>query len=403
MLPRNKLDIGWSDLLFGISCCLHPGDRAVVQRRVEELWSPDGDAVACLSVRSAFDLLLQSLAWPPGSEILVSALTIRDMVRVIEAHRLVPVPIDLDMDSLSVKTQTLSRVVNGATKGILVAHLFGSRMPLDQLGVIAKRLGLYLIEDCAQAYAADGYRGHPCSDVSLFSFGPIKTNTALGGGIARIQDPAVRAQLKALQAGCPIQSRGRFLRRLLQYTVLKSLTYKPMFTGFRAGCELFGWSHDQIINGAVRGFPGPNFFQQIRKQPSYPLLALLERRLRESDDRGIRARVSVAETAIRLMPHVRRPGTSAQHHTHWIFPVLNESPNKLVEHLWRKGFDATRGASNLYAVPPPARHLDSTAEEALTVMEQILYLPVYAGLSDRDLETLASAIISFNQPGGTPS
>jgi perosamine synthetase len=152
----------------------------------------------------------------------------------------------------------------------------------------------------------------------------------------------------------------------------------------------------------VRGFPGPDFFQQIRKQASFPLLTLLERRLRESDSKGISMRVSVAETASRLMPQIRRPGVSAQRHTHWIYPVMDESPDELVEYLWQKGFDATRGASNLYAVPSPASHPDSTPKEALNVMEQILYLPVYAGVTDRDLKTLARVITSYKQHQDEP-
>jgi hypothetical protein len=58
MLPRNKLDIGWSDLLFGIRRCFWPKSREVVQRAVEDYWSPNSDSIACLSVRSGFDLLL---------------------------------------------------------------------------------------------------------------------------------------------------------------------------------------------------------------------------------------------------------------------------------------------------------------------------------------------------------
>lgn len=375
----------------------------MAQKRVEGFWSPEDDAVACLSVRSGFDQLLEALAWPPGSEILVSALTIRDMARIVEAHRLVPVPIDLDMDSLSVKIRELPSAMGSSTKGLLVAHLFGSRMPLDELASVAKRLGLYLIEDCAQSYARDGYRGSPASDAVLFSFGPIKTATALGGGIVRIQDPAIRAKVKALQAGLPIQSRGRFLRRLLLYTALKCLTYKGPFTAFRLGCGLLRRSHDEIINGSVRGFPGPDFFRQIRQQPSYPLLALLERRLHQSDRIDIQARVSAAETAIRLMPHLRHPGTSAQYHTHWLFPARSESPDKLVEHLWRNGFDATRGASNLFAVPAPGPHPDLRPSESLKFMEQVLYLPVYAGVSDRELRALAEAVNRFEQLADTQS
>ncbi|HCK72012.1 MAG TPA: aminotransferase DegT, partial [Planctomycetaceae bacterium] len=50
----------------------------------------------CLSVRTGFDLLFQALNLPAGSEVLVSALTIDGMLRVIEEHDLVAVPVDLD-------------------------------------------------------------------------------------------------------------------------------------------------------------------------------------------------------------------------------------------------------------------------------------------------------------------
>src|SRR5690606_8136562 len=78
MLPRGKLDIGWADLGVAARACLQMGDRGAAQRRVAAAWSDAGEALACLSVRSGFDLLLQALALPAGSEILVSAITIRD-------------------------------------------------------------------------------------------------------------------------------------------------------------------------------------------------------------------------------------------------------------------------------------------------------------------------------------
>jgi hypothetical protein len=56
---------------------------------VENLWSPAIDALVCLSVRSGLDLLLSALQYPKG-QILVSTVTIRDMVRIIEHHGLVP-------------------------------------------------------------------------------------------------------------------------------------------------------------------------------------------------------------------------------------------------------------------------------------------------------------------------
>lgn len=152
MLPRGKLDIDWTDLLFGLRSCFSPKRRRTAQSRVEAAWSSPAESLVCLSVRSGFDALLQALAWPPGTEILTSALTIRDMVRIVEHHHLVPVPIDLRMQTLSLDPEDLEQAITPHTRAVLVAHVFGSRMPLDDVVATAKRHGLLVIEDCAQAY-----------------------------------------------------------------------------------------------------------------------------------------------------------------------------------------------------------------------------------------------------------
>ena len=107
MWVRKRLDIRWSDLGSALRDCLTRWNRGALADDLEDLWSPAGDALPCLSVRSGFDLWLQSLALPPGSEVLVSAITIRDMVRIIEAHGLVPVPVDVNPEDLSVNVESL--------------------------------------------------------------------------------------------------------------------------------------------------------------------------------------------------------------------------------------------------------------------------------------------------------
>jgi dTDP-4-amino-4,6-dideoxygalactose transaminase len=86
MIPRKKLDIGWLDLGVGGLSCLFPPDRCDIQARVEQ----SENTLATLSVRTGFDLLLQHLALPRGSEVLMSAITIRDMVSIIEHHGYAP-------------------------------------------------------------------------------------------------------------------------------------------------------------------------------------------------------------------------------------------------------------------------------------------------------------------------
>jgi dTDP-4-amino-4,6-dideoxygalactose transaminase len=133
VIPRKRFDISWADLLFGIGYCFQRANRNSIEQRLERTWPEGAIALACLSVRSGFDALLQTLDFEPGTEILVSAITIRDMTRIIEAHGLVPVPIDLDMEKLVVQPESLAQALTVRTKAILVAHLFGSRMPMEPI------------------------------------------------------------------------------------------------------------------------------------------------------------------------------------------------------------------------------------------------------------------------------
>jgi perosamine synthetase len=381
MRVRKKLDIAWGDLAFAAARAVLPGEAAALEDRLEKRWSPHGGALACLSVRSGFDLLLQALALPRGSEILVSAVTIRDMVRIIEAHGLVAVPVDLDMDSLSVRAEAVARRAGPRSAALLVAHLFGSRMPMEPIVRAARSRGLLVIEDCAQAYAGPGYRGHDESDVSMFSFGPIKTATALGGALLRVRDAELCARMKRLQAGYARQTRAQYAARVAKYAGLKLLSGRVLYTLFVAGCRLLGKSHDSVIGGATRSFAGAELLHAIRRRPCAALLALLERRLRRFDPRAIDERVALAQAFFARHPGLARPGSRAALHTHWVVPVCSAAPDKLLRRLWCAGFDATRGATSLYVVSPPPREADR-------IMAQVVYVPVDSGMGANALEAM---------------
>jgi perosamine synthetase len=395
MIPRKRLDIGWTDLLFGFRQCFLPQGRESVQRRLEETWSTSRANLACLSVRSGFDALLEALAFPDGSEILVSAATIRDMTRIIEGHGLVPIPVDLDMRRLAVRDESLARAATPRTKAILVAHLFGSRMPMAPVLRFARDRRLLVIEDCAQAYAGDAPPADPDSDVHFFSFGPIKTATALAGGILSFRDSSLRDRVREAQAPWGVQNRWAFLARIGKYAILVSLSYRPLYSLFVQICRVLGKSHDEILRASVRGFGGGDFFARIRQKPCAPLLALLERRLKRFDPAAIARRAATAQLAIDLLPGAKRPGDQASRHTHWVFPILHESPDRLMRHLWTRGFDATRGATSLCVVDPPADRADLEPAEARQALARILFLPLDPGVTRRDIERMAQAVNDF--------
>ena len=129
--------------------------------------------------------------------------------------------------------------------------------------------GLLLIEDCAQSFTGMEYRGHPESDVSLFSFGPIKTSTALGGDACRrVRDPEVLARMRTAQRTHPVQGRGPFPKRVLRFAGVHLALHRGPFSLIEALCRLTGRDHDHVISHSVRGFSGPDFFANIRHRPS---------------------------------------------------------------------------------------------------------------------------------------
>jgi perosamine synthetase len=398
MWVRKRLDIDWQDFLAGVFRCVVVSGPDQTARRIETLWAAEGNAVACLSVRSGFDLLLSALALSRGSEVLVSAMTIPDMVQIIQHHGLTPVPLDVDMHQLAPSSETLLRAITPATRAVLLAHLFGSRMKLDRLATIAKAQGLYVIEDCAQAFHGSSYTGHRLADASLFSFGPIKTATALGGALLRIDDPQIVATIREQHARLPRQTRSAFFHRLLKYSAIKAAGSSVAYAAVVRGLRAIGVDHDRLVNGLVRGFPGPGLIDRIRRRPSAPLLALLERRLRAFDSQRLHDRCERGRLLVRLIGGaIDCPGGELPGHTYWVFPILVDDPERIISALLQEGFDATQGQS-LGVVPAPAGRPELEASNARMALRQMVFVPLDRRMPLSEVNRLAEILLRMACP-----
>jgi len=407
MWVRKRLDIGFRDLAFGMLHSVVPASRAALQRRLEADWSRWGDCLACLSVRTGLDLLLAALELPPKSEILMSAMTIPDMARIVEHHGLLPVPVDLDPDTLGPNLASLRRAVTPASRAIVVAHLCGGRVSMAPILAEARQHALRVIEDCAQAFDGRGYTGDPDADASLFSFGPIKTATALGGAMLRVRDPDVLDRMRARQGQYPLQTRRSYLCRLLKYTAFRALCRPGPYGMLVRAWRALGQDHDRLVNGSVRGFPGPDFFARIRQQPCVPLLGMLLRRLRTYDPRRLERRAAKGDLLTGLLaPRVLCAGRAATPHNSWVFPILVENPGEVIGALRDAGFDATQGHS-MCVIPPPAERPESAANVAAEILRSIVYLPIYPEMPDEAFRRLAESVLAVaKRPSaldGTPT
>ncbi len=397
MWSRKRIDIGWRDLLFAARHSLGGGQREAARNEAERVWSPANDTLACLSVRSGFDLLWTELNLPAGCEILMSAVTIRDMARVVEEHSLVPVPIDLNPSTMAPDPDMIRKAITPQTRAIVVAHLFGAILDLTQVAAIAKEHGLLLIEDCAQAFDGDRYHGHSGSNVVMFSFGPIKTATALAGGLLVVRDPALLARMRTTHATWPEQPQGEFLRRVRTYAMLKLISGRLAFGCLVTACRLLRRDYDVMLNGSVRNFPVEGFFASLRRQPCSGLLRLLARRIstfdtQRQDQRAALGRLVEAaiqdgtrrirsSATVATATEILIPSAAANRHTWWVFPICVPNAAPVIQALRAAGYDATCG-SQLQPVPAPADRGELTATQAADVVRQMMFLPFYPEMND---------------------
>lgn len=391
MWVRKRIDIGWLDLLSAAVNCFRPDSRTAANNATEAVWSTDDRAFVCLSVRTGLDLVLKALELPEGSEVLISAITILDMVRIIEHHGLVPVPIDLNTNDMSPRVDLLKRALTTKTKAILVAQLFGGRFDLAPFVEFARQHRLILLEDCAQAFEGDRYRGNDKADVSMFSFGPIKTATALGGGLFRVTDESLLKRIRALQSKYPVQSRWFFLKRVLFYSLLHWLGGPIMFALFFRACRLLGKNLDQTLNGSIRNFPQAEFFDRLREQPSLPLLRLMTRRIMNYRHDELDRRAARGHLLVSLLPVGSCPGSEATPHSFWIFPLNVPDQSSTIVALQMAGFDSTT-RSSLQPVEPPQDRPELEPLVARKVLAQTIYLPIYSAIPESEIRRMASVL-----------
>jgi len=351
--------------------------------------------MVCLSVRSGWDLWLRALGLRPGDEVLVSAVTHPDMVKVLRGHGLCAVPVDLDPETLAPSFEALEAALTPRARVLLVAHLFGGHMDLEPVARFAREHGLLLVEDCAQAFRGPDLMGHPAADVSMYSFGTLKTSTALGGAVLRVRDQEVVRRMRRLQGNYPVQRRSEYAAKLIQ--VLCLLTFsRPWPYGCLAwACDWLGSDLDALLNGVVRAFPPGEpveiLFRRLRRRPSTPLLSVLARRLRTFDGVRLARRSAVGERAARdLRWTVEHPGRGSSHRTHWLFPVVVSRPEDLVTSLRRHGVDASRATSSIAVVEAPAGR--TTPTRATRMMSGIVFLPFYPELPMRVLERVIGIV-----------
>ncbi len=141
----------------------------------------------------------------PGDEVLVSANTFVASFLAVSDAGLVPVPVDADPSTMNMDTGLLESLFTPRTKAILTVHIYGRVSYDSAMGSFARKNGLLLIEDSAQAIGASTVcagkvlNAGAIGDSAAFSFYPTKNIGALGdAGAVTTSDKALADMVRKL-------------------------------------------------------------------------------------------------------------------------------------------------------------------------------------------------------------
>jgi dTDP-4-amino-4,6-dideoxygalactose transaminase len=149
-------------------------------------------AVAVNSGTSALLTALAGLGIGPGDEVIVPGYTFIASMSSVIFSRAVPVLAEIDR-TFNLDPHDVEAKITPRTKAIMAVHMTGNPARLKELKAIADARGLFLIEDCAQAFGAT-YHGRPVGSIGTigtFSFNVYKTITSGDGGMIVTDDEEI--------------------------------------------------------------------------------------------------------------------------------------------------------------------------------------------------------------------
>ena len=182
-------------------------------------------AIASASGAASLHMALYAVGVEAGDEVIVSPYTWGQTVSPILNQGAIPVFADIEPATYTLDPESVEARITPYTKAILVVHIFGQPADMDGILAVARRHGLPVIEDCAQA-TGGRYRGQyvgTIADVGCFSFGDGKQIIGGDGGMVLTNDAGIYERACAIGSHPARQERDIQDPALTPY--IDSLTY----------------------------------------------------------------------------------------------------------------------------------------------------------------------------------
>jgi dTDP-4-amino-4,6-dideoxygalactose transaminase len=307
-------------------------------------------------------MALEALGIAAGDEVITTPMTFISTPNAALFHDAVPVFADVDPKTGLIDPDAVLAAITPRTRAVIVVHLYGQLADMRRLRAICDKHGLALIEDAAHATEAerDGVRVAELGDATVFSFYATKTMTSGDGGAIVVKSAALLERLQRLRNhGVSKDAASRHAGRYAHWDMLE-LGYKAAMTDIEAALLL-------------------------------PQIEKLHRRreLRQS-------RVERYERALASRSDVELLSWTGRS-SHHLFTVLvpKGRRDQVLDGLGERGIGAAvnyRAVHTLKYYKERFGYARDAFPVAADIGDRTISLPLYAGLSDRDVDRVVAAL-----------
>jgi UDP-2-acetamido-2-deoxy-ribo-hexuluronate aminotransferase len=201
---KNSIDSAILDTLSSTQFINGPQVKTFAQNLAD--YTEAKHVIPCANGTDALQIALMALDLKPGDEIICPSFTYVATAEVIGLLGLTPVMADVDPNTFNLTVDLIQPLINSKTKAIIPVHLYGQSCDMEGILNLAKKHGLFVIEDNAQAIGAkytfrDGtvQNSGTMGDIGTTSFFPSKNLGCYGdGGAIFTNDDKLAVKLRMI-------------------------------------------------------------------------------------------------------------------------------------------------------------------------------------------------------------